>query len=291
MDTPVGRHAPDTITITEHQLQDLRATGADLRCTCSTHRRLGTPAAIRAIQAGLEREGFPGGSLTVQNITHASDFGGCLGAVIVAALVAAGLFAWLSPANLLIAFPVIGGAAASLALIAWFAVRSTQHAFVIRCKNSEEVERALAVLARVGEGVAVNATDWRYEIDSNALNDWAVQCIQRANARAERVAEALGVTIVGVHAYEESHVLPSRASTGPESPGAEVEEAKLAAPKRRASAAGGPPSAPPGPLAGSERGGAHVTVRYRVTGYAPRAPARPTDETPPEVEQGQPQEA
>jgi hypothetical protein len=174
--------------------------------------------------------------------------------------------------------------AAVLAIAAWFIVRSTRYAFVIRCGDTAAVERALDIVGRAGEAVAVNATDWRYEIDAAELGDWAVRCIERANARAATVAEALGVQVVGVYSYEEWHELPRRNySAAPDAAMAEDAKAPVAAARKSSLASLEPASVPLAAPTGSERGGAHVTVRYRVAGYAPREPARPTEAAPPDA--------
>jgi uncharacterized protein YggE len=153
--------------------------------------------------------------------------------------------------------------------VAWFFFRSTQCAFAITCADAKAAERALDIIAKIG-GVAVTSTEWRYEVDSTTLGDWAVRCIERANARADKVAQALGVRVVGVFSYEESFELPQHHYS--------PEAAMPRAVSTRGRSSAGPPSADElaeGPasapvLAGSERGGAEITVRYRVADYAPR---------------------
>jgi hypothetical protein len=275
METRDDARTTDTITITEHHLEDLGATGADLRCTCSTSRRSSTPPAVLEVHGALVQAGFADDCLTVQHVTHTSDSGGCLTVIVIGAILAAVAAIATNLGDLCITLPIIGAAAAAIALVAWLALRSTQCHFSVRCADADAVKTALDLLGRAGKGIAVYRTDWRYEVDSAALGDWALRCIEHANARAERVAAALGVRIVGVHAYEESHELPRRCTT----PGLDHEllEAKSAAAPRCSRRSAVQPAAFAPAHADSERGGAHVTVRYRVSGYAPKGQFRPSE--------------
>ena len=261
-------HVPDTITICEQHLIDLRTSSADLRCACWTRHPVAMPPAVRSVQEALVGAGFPRDCVTAQNLTRESEFGGCLGAVVAGAIIAAAIAAFISMQSLRTILPVIGVAMVVLGAVAWFFFRSTQCTFSVKCADDKAVERALDIIARVGRGVTVTSTEWRYEVDSTTLGDWATACIERANARAERVAEALGVRVVGIYSYEESFELPRR-TYGPE-----ASAARAQAPRRRSGAAEGEEEQSGAEqtalLAGSDRGGSHITVRYRVADYAPR---------------------
>jgi hypothetical protein len=259
---------PDTITIREHHSRELRTSSADLHCTCRTRRSMTTPPAVRNVQQALAGAGFPEGCLRVENLTRDSELGGCLGAVGGGAIIAAAIAAFVSSASLRTVLPIIAAAALCLGAIAWFFFRSTQCAFAVTCADAKAVERALDIIAKVG-GVAVTSTDWRYEVDSTALGDWAVKCIERANARADRVARALGVRVVGVFSYEESFELPQRHY----SPEGSMPRAMSTRGRSSANELEEEPSSAAPVLAGSERSGAEITVRYRVADYAPRTKA------------------
>ena len=258
-------HVPDTITICERHAGELRTSSADLHCTCSARRSTTTPPAVREAQQALVGAGFPEGCLRVENLTRESELGGCLGAVGGGAVVAAAIAAFVSMASLRTVLPIIGAGALCLGAVAWFFFRSTQCAFAITCADAKAAERALDIIAKIG-GVAVTSTEWRYEVDSTTLGDWAVRCIERANARADRIAQALGVRVVGVFSYEESFELPRHHY----SPEGSMPRAMSTRGRSSANELEEEPSSAAPVLAGSERSGAEITVRYRVADYAPR---------------------
>jgi hypothetical protein len=270
--------ASDTITICERYFTDLRTTSADLHCLCSTRRLMTTPPAVRTVQEALIGAGFSEGCLTVKSLSRSSELGGCLGVIGGVAIIVAAIVAYFHLGNLRTTLPVIAAAVVCLGVVAWILFRSTECAFAVTCADAAAVERALGLIAKVG-GVSVTSTVWRHEIDHCILGDWAVACIERANVRADRVAEALGVRVVGVASYEESFDLPDRHySPDPMTPPPAAVIARRSRVGFHSGSRGGGPSSMPTVLAGAERGGASVTVRYRVADYTPRHRQRDADE-------------
>jgi hypothetical protein len=145
---------------------------------------------------------------------------------------------------------------------AWTFLRGTTCTFKIRCSADDAVGRVHKLLGDHYKKVTVLSTSWRYEVPSEELAAWSVKCIERANARAQVAAKALGVQIVGVFSYEEHHELPQRHYTPP------VDGAPAMARRARkggmetfeAESTSVVPS-------GESRAGASVRVQYRVANY------------------------
>jgi uncharacterized protein YggE len=74
----------------------------------------------------------------------------------------------------------------------------------------------LAVLPAAIELIATrkNATlthlEWKYDAIDTLMDDWLAELLQAANAKAELIARALGVTVLGVHAFREERWDPDR---------------------------------------------------------------------------------
>ena len=166
------------------------------------------------------------------------------------------------------AIPIIGAVAACLIAVAWFFFRRTQCNFSITCADTNAVEQAHAIISKIGRGITITATDWRHEIDSATVGAWAIDCIKRANARSELIAKELGVRVAGVFSYDEEFQLPDRHYSPKASPSAPI--ASAAAPRRRASFATDHEASEPaanGGLTGADRGGAQITIRYRIQAH------------------------
>jgi uncharacterized protein YggE len=114
----------------------------------------------------------------------------------------------------------------------------------------------VAVDEALSSGAEVASIGWRYEVGEAARADWAVACVERANARAARLAAALTVRILGVHAYQEDHVLPQGAYAAPADAKVEVAASRA----RMSSIAASLGDA----VSNTERAGLRVTIAYRV---------------------------
>lgn len=252
----------DTITIVEHQTQEMKSTGADIRCAISLIGKLtGTPEVVTALRKALIDGGHATDCLSVESMTHSNE--GTAFGCMTAAVVGVCAFAFSKGARMDYVVPaaVIGGAI--IAGIFWWTNRTTSCAFRITCKDSEAVSRTHAKLGENSK-FQVTSTDWRYEIDSSTFTNWAEKCIQRANVRAEKVAAALGVKLDGVHSYEEDQELPRNYHTPEVSSGLNSIEAKRSA--RTSMSVPGPSnygdfeSLP----TGSEKASARILIRYRI---------------------------
>lgn len=257
----------DTITIREHQAQEVQSTGADLRCEYTGRRKKEGPAPVWALRDVLiDKAGFPKDCLTVSSISQQSDFGCFLAAAVVGAIIAVGGVILSDLQFSVPALIIIGFIAALVAAIGWFFFRSTLCQFVIHCSDAEAVESAHTAIAEGGDEIRVHSTDWRYEVDSDSLTEWSTKCIERARARAEVVARSLGVRITGLFSYDEAHDLPTRHHTPPELGGDVMcDRDEMVSEQKSLFPAGDPAHI----LTDQERVVVHVTVRYRVTQDVP----------------------
>ncbi len=247
----------ETVTIIEEQMQDIKSNGAEIRCSISMNGRMtGTPEPVAALRKALIDGGHTSDCIRIEGMTHSSS-NESIGCTAIMVLVACGA-AFSKGAQLEVFLPVILiGGAAVMAYFWWFN-RTTTCSFRIHCKDSAAVERTHQ---KLGENIKFQVlnTDWRYEVDSAALTGWAEKCIQRAHLRAEKVAEALGVKLDGVHSYEESHSLPRNNYT-PDFGGGAPAMARMAVARRATLDSYEPDNGP----SDAERGGLGVIVRYRI---------------------------
>ncbi|MCW8128889.1 MAG: hypothetical protein KIS92_00765 [Planctomycetota bacterium] len=266
----------DTITITEHHVQEMKSCGADILCSAETAFSKGVlPARVAAIRESMAAEGLPPEIVSIDEITRSHEyFGGAVGLAILGSIIA--LIAGTSRG---VGFDLlcVGIAAANVALLipAWYLTCTTLCQFRITAESNDMVERIHQHLKDKHPQTAVLSTSWRFHLESEVLGDWIEACIARANKRAERAARALGVEIVGILSYEEKHELPERYFTPSEdelsvvacsSVGGRVGSGVMATPNvsrvRQSSIGYGG-----GAYANRSRAGAHVVVRYRVANY------------------------
>jgi hypothetical protein len=254
---------PDTITITEYHFLDVKSKGADVECTVTVHfDRQPLPAVVAQIRNSLKGIGLDETALSVSNLRRDNELFGCTTTVVVLGLLGA-LYATgqnaLDPFRGFTPLAMIG---IIVIAFAWTFLRGTTCTFKIRCSADDAVGRVHKLLGDHYKKVTVLSTSWRYEVPSEELAAWSVKCIERANARAQVAAKALGVQIVGVFSYEEHHELPQRHYTPP------VDGAPAMARRARkggmetfeAESTSVVPS-------GESRAGASVRVQYRVANY------------------------
>lgn len=250
---------PDTITITEYHYLDVKSSGADISCVVDAGAREGPyPQVITRIKSALRELKINEGAISIEQLKRDNEQFGCFVGILFLILVAVGItedtFQW--HRLHLLGFSIIG--AGCLLLLFWLFGRRAKCTFKITCGSNDEVTRVHEMLERQFAHVTVLTTAWRYEVKSEQLGDWSELCIQRANVRAERVAKALGVVIVGVFSYEETHSLPARNYTSSSNAGLSSRH-RVA---RSAESAGAYELHQT--VEGSERTGANIRIQYRV---------------------------
>jgi hypothetical protein len=248
--------APDTITITEHHYEDVRSAAADVLVKV-TETSLGARSSQRltALRERLSARGFAEGDLGLENLDHTPWSWFAIPLLFITPIAAAIGAGELRPG--LVAF----GAALLLYLTLRTAKLGTLGTTLkVNCAAASRV--GIVVDEALSFGAEVASIHWRYDVGEAARGDWAVTCVERANARAARLAAALGVRVSGVHAYGEEHVQPAATYVGP---------AFLAAkPAARAKFDAASASIGPAP-ANTERAGMRVIVTYRVADYRAEA--------------------
>ncbi|APR83406.1 Hypothetical protein A7982_08755 [Minicystis rosea] len=250
---------PDTITITEEHFEDIRSAGADVRLSASES---GFGAAssgrIAAVRGLLGEHGFPEQDISLQGIDHTPWAWIVIPVGMLASFIVLGAFGARSTAGVVFGFALL------YAIVAAAKLGTVSATLQVRCGNAERVSRLIDVA--LSAGVDVQATVWRYDIAPPDRSAWTRQAIARARARADEIAAALGVRILGVHAFHEEHVTPR-----PSYPALAVPPVRKAESKARLSKTVGESL---GDASGVDRAGVTVTVRYRVSaGEAAMAPS------------------
>jgi hypothetical protein len=242
--------APDTITITEQHYEDIRSAAADVLVKVS-ETSLGARSSQRVavLRDRLSARGFAEGDLALQDLDHTPWSWFAIPLLFIVPIAAA--FGTREPRPGLVAFAV--------ALLFFLALRAAKLGTLgatlkVHCAAASRV--GVVVDEALSFGAEVASITWRYDVGEATRGDWAVACVERANARAARLAAALGVRVSGVHAYGEEHVQPAATYTA--LPAEVAEPAKRRAKFDAASASLGP--AP----SNTERAGMRVTVTYRV---------------------------
>jgi hypothetical protein len=256
---------PDTITITEYHFLDIKSNGADVECSTTAHTgRESTPPLVKAVAKELSAIGVKESALSVTNLSRSNDIIGCAGGLLVFAAVISAIALESRGIKIETAAPYMLAAAIVIMGLAWHFGRQTTCSFKITCADNETVDRLQQLLSEKFQKVTLLSTAWRYDVPSKTLAEWADQCIERANARAARVATALGVQIIGVHSYEEKHELPQRHYSSDHGAPA-MARSRAAAPYEMKG--GGSARVGSYVAEGQERSGAHVRIEYRVTNY------------------------
>ena len=251
---------PDTITLVESWHQDLRSDGADLKLTMTqktSHPELGALPSLLDIDPE---------QITIDNVTSHREDVGCLvtGGVLSSVIGGVGLYAFSGGEPVSILGPLAGWLL-FIAILCVVLRRPNYTARVsIRCDTSDEVYR---ITSRAGdiEHMNLSSTQWRYTIDAEQKGDWTELCIKKARERAQRIARALDVRIIGVHHYHEQFSLPNQhysSAPRPETMG------QIQAPARKSRGWGGgggggfvPVNVP---MQSAERSGAEVVIQFRV---------------------------
>ena len=203
---------PDLITIVEYHFQDIHGTGADVECEVIGRAIQGPlPSVISEIREALKDQNFDETAMNIGYFQKASRNGWW------SLLVIFGVLGLLAGIPLVVTF---GGITESKAFWVWGAIITIATAilvwapskvrcsFRIRCDQKSAVERIYSVLQSNFPKVTILRAHPRFNVESAILADWALKCIERANVRAQGVAKALGVRILGVYSYEEDHTLP-----------------------------------------------------------------------------------
>lgn len=240
---------PDTITITERRFEDIESRGADVRISLDELTRgARTSGRLAAFRARVAQRGFTEGDITVQGVSRNSVAWLAVPLGIIALIVV--LFtvrSWVWVGAVVLGSVLLHAALSALKL------GGTTVTLLVRCADSARVGQALDAAHEAG--ATVDMVGWIYESSPVRREAWAVEAIERANVRAARVAEALGVRLVGVHAYREQHTEPEPSFTPP---GA---VAPPASKSRVASASLGESLGTP---VGRDRAGVVVEIEYRV---------------------------
>ncbi len=84
-------------------------------------------------------------------------------------------------------------------------VRSSSATFSVRvrCDDLEKLPEVLGIVA-AQKNTSTDSISWRYPNEHDLRREWAKELIERANIRANVVSQSLGVSLLGVHHYEES---------------------------------------------------------------------------------------
>jgi Protein of unknown function (DUF541) len=246
--------APDTITLTEHHYDDIRSTGADMLVKVS-ERSLAARSSQRvaALRARLAELGFAEHEVMLEGVDHTPWAWIVIPFIFIAPVATLFGMGALRPAL------IAGGALFLLYLVLRAAKVGTVSATLkVHCASAGHV--GVVIDEALSSGAEVASLGWRYDVDEPSQADRALKCVERANARAARLAEALDVRILGVHALHEERVLPQATyatlavasmSTGP------AHRAKMGSVSE---SLGEAPSS-------AQRAGLRLTIAYRVGGY------------------------
>jgi uncharacterized protein YggE len=79
----------------------------------------------------------------------------------------------------------------------------------IRLPNLTVLPAAIELVAK-RKNASLTRLEWKYDAIDTLMDDWLADLLRAANAKAELVAHALGVTVVGVHAFREERWDPDR---------------------------------------------------------------------------------
>ncbi len=250
--------APDTLTVTEHFYDDLRSTGADVRIKVS-ERSLGARSSQRvaALRARLVARGFAEGEVMLEDIDHTPWAWIAIPFAFVAPIPT-----WIRTEAILPALAAAGAFVLLYLVLRAAKLGSVTATLKVRCADTARA--GVAIDEALSSGAELGPIGWRYDVPATSAGDWAELCAARASARATRLAEALGVRIVGVHAVHEEHTLPQTSYTVPLAP-------VMAAPPSKARLGGGALSESLGAAPSTtQRAGLRLTVAYRVGAYQAR---------------------
>jgi uncharacterized protein YggE len=79
----------------------------------------------------------------------------------------------------------------------------------VRLPNLAVLPAAIELVA-TRKNASLTRLEWKYDTIDTLMDDWLAGLLRAANAKAELVAHALGVTILGVHAFREERFDPDR---------------------------------------------------------------------------------
>jgi hypothetical protein len=170
----------DTITIVERQFQDMKSSGADVKCSVLLRGRIsGTPQPVAELRKRLTDAGLSSDCIRIDDLTYNSNTAEAFGCLFVLGIIA-GSLAFSKGADMAMVVPAVAFAVLAIWCAYWFYNRTTVCNFKVVCKNSPAVEVAHKFIAENSD-FQVSSTEWRYEIDAGLLTDWAEKCIERAN--------------------------------------------------------------------------------------------------------------
>jgi uncharacterized protein YggE len=86
---------------------------------------------------------------------------------------------------------------------------AASYALRIRLPNLTVLPAAIELVA-TRKNATLTHLEWKYDAIDRLMGDWLAELLRAANAKAELVARALGVTVMGVHAFREERWDPDR---------------------------------------------------------------------------------
>ena len=240
----------DTITVTEEHFEDIRSEGADVAIAVwewSFGSR--STGGIAHLREALVAQGLTAADISLVNVERMQW------AWVLMVVGMAASFALMVARQPLAAIAALVGGVLLWATLRVSRAGTVTATFKVRCTDDGRVG---PLLERVfgTRNAELRSITHRYNANPGLAKEGATSAIQRANARAQAIASALGVTIVGVHRYDEERMEPpSGERHGAPPPAMAV--------RRRGT---GSLAESLGPVSGTERAGVRVTVTYRITG-------------------------
>jgi uncharacterized protein YggE len=90
---------------------------------------------------------------------------------------------------------------------------AASYALRIRLPNLTVLPAAIELIA-TRKNATLAHLEWKYDAIDTLMDHWLAELLRAANAKAELVARALGVTVMGIHAFREEHWDPDRPPPG-----------------------------------------------------------------------------
>lgn len=74
----------------------------------------------------------------------------------------------------------------------------------VHCADLKTLGDLLGIVT-AQKGATMNAIEWGYPHGDAQKDEWLLECVGRANQKAARIADALGVRVLGVHSFSEQN--------------------------------------------------------------------------------------
>ncbi len=254
---PTDSTRPDLIIVTEQHTQTVRSVGADVRVSfekIALRKASSSPLTgpVGQLKAALQALGLSMDQVAVDRVAAESLGWNVVGLGFVLALAVLVFMRDVGVAAVVVGLPL---GLRLVGLLSW-PYKSKCH-LRVSADDSALAGQVIDVVTAM-PGAELGGVDWQYDVEPTSP-DWVDECIARANTRAERIAKALGVEIVGVHRYAERWSSPN-GETSPLIFDA-GEDLDVTAPN-----AGRASGDVWGSVETTERAGVVVTVAYRVAG-------------------------